>query len=68
MPEVEACWSTAGTSDLLLKVRVATAAALKRLLLRIRETAGVDRTRTTILLDTRFDRATDPAVLLKGTV
>ncbi len=66
IPEVEACWSTAGTSDLLLKVRAATPVALERLLLRIRETAGVDRTRTTILLDTRIDRATDPAVLLKG--
>ena len=64
IPEVEACWSTAGTSDLLLKVRAASPYALERLLLRIRQTAGVDRTRTTILLDTRFERGTDPAVVI----
>ena len=67
IPEVEACWSTAGTSDLLLKVRASGPVALERLLLRIRESAGVARTRTTILLDTRFERGTDPAVLMGET-
>jgi Lrp/AsnC family transcriptional regulator, leucine-responsive regulatory protein len=66
LPDVEACWSTAGSSDLLLKVRASTPVTLERLLVRIRETAGVDRTRTTVLLDTRFERGTDPAVLLAG--
>lgn len=64
LPDVEACWSTAGSSDLLLKVRASSPVTLERLLVRIRETAGVDRTRTTVLLDTRFERETDPAVLL----
>jgi Lrp/AsnC family leucine-responsive transcriptional regulator len=63
MPEVEACWSTAGTSDLLLKVRAGDPPAMERLLVRLRELAGVERTRTTILLDTRFERQPDPAAL-----
>lgn len=61
MPEVEACWSTAGTSDLLLKVRAGDPPAMERLLVRLRELPGVDRTRTTILLDTQFEREPDPA-------
>ena len=64
MPEVESCWTTAGTSDLLLKVRAASPVTLERLLVRIRELAGVDRTRTTVLLDTRFERQVGPATLL----
>lgn len=63
LPEVEACWSTAGTSDLLLRVRTGGPAGMERLLVRLRELVGVDRTRTTILLDTRFDRAADPRSL-----
>jgi Lrp/AsnC family leucine-responsive transcriptional regulator len=63
MPEVEACWSAAGTSDLLLKVRVGDPPAMEHLLVRLRELAGVDRTRTTILLDTHFEREPDPAAL-----
>jgi len=66
MPEVEACWSTAGTSDLLLKVRAPDPPAMERLLVRVRELVGVDRTRTTILLDTRFEREPDPAALGAG--
>jgi Lrp/AsnC family leucine-responsive transcriptional regulator len=63
MPEVEACWSAAGTSDLLLKVRAGDPPAMERLLVRLRELAGVERTRTTILLDTQFEREPDPAAL-----
>lgn len=63
-PEVEACWTTAGTSDLLIKVRASTPMTLERLLVRIREQLDVDRTRTTVLLDTRFEREVDPAALL----
>ena len=63
MPEVEACWSSAGTSDLILKVRVGDPPAMERLLVRLRELPGVDRTRTSILLDTQFEREPDPAAL-----
>lgn len=67
IPDVAACWSTAGSSDLLLKVTAASPVTLERLLVRIRETVGVDRTRTTVLLDTRFEREADPAVILADT-
>jgi Lrp/AsnC family leucine-responsive transcriptional regulator len=63
MPEVEACWSTAGTSDLLLRVRAGSAGGMERLLVRIRALRGVERTRTTILLAVRFEREPDPAAL-----
>jgi len=62
-PEVEACWSTAGTSDLLLKVRTADPVSMERLLIRLRELKGVDRTRSTVLLATRFERSTDPGAM-----
>jgi Lrp/AsnC family leucine-responsive transcriptional regulator len=64
MPEVEACWSTAGTSDLLLRVRAADPVALERLLVSIRALKGVERTRTTVLLAVRFERQPDPAALV----
>ena len=62
-PEVEACWSTAGAGDLMLKVRTADPAALERLLTRLREVRGVERTRSTVLLATRFERTSDPRAL-----
>lgn len=63
IPEVETCWSTAGTTDLILRVRTADAAALERLLVRVRSLPGVGRTRSTILLATRFTREPDPRSL-----
>jgi len=66
MPEVEACWSTAGTSDMLLRVRTADPVSMERLLVRLRELDGVDRTRTTVLLDTRFEREPDLSTLMGG--
>jgi Lrp/AsnC family transcriptional regulator, leucine-responsive regulatory protein len=62
-PEVEACWSTAGTSDLLLKVRTADPMSMERLLIRLRELKGVERTRSTVLLATRFERSSDPGAM-----
>ena len=62
MPEVETCWTTAGASDLMALVRAADPPGLERALLRVRELPGVERTRTTILLATRFDREPDPAL------
>lgn len=64
-PEVEVCWTTAGTSDLLCRVRTADAAAMERLLVGVRQVPGVVRTRTTVLLATRFEREPDPVVLLE---
>jgi len=64
--EIEACWSTAGVSDILLRVRSRDALAMERLLVRIREIPGVVRTRSTILLATQFSREADPVPLLAG--
>ncbi|MFN8098364.1 MAG: Lrp/AsnC family transcriptional regulator [Dermatophilaceae bacterium] len=54
VPEVEACHSVAGDANYLLKVRVATPAALEELLGRIRATAAVS-THTTIVLSTPWE-------------
>ena len=52
--EIESCWSVAGEESYILKVRVATPAALEDLLARIRAAANVS-TRTTIVLSTPYE-------------
>ena len=52
--EIEACHSVAGEESYVLKVRVATPAALEDLLARIRSAANV-RTRTTVVLSTPWE-------------
>jgi Lrp/AsnC family leucine-responsive transcriptional regulator len=55
---IEACHSVAGDESYILKVRIASPAALETLLAEIRATANV-RTRTTIVLSTPYEgRAT----------
>jgi Lrp/AsnC family leucine-responsive transcriptional regulator len=54
LAEIEACYSVAGDDFYLLLVRVATPAALERLLQEIRTAAGVT-TRTTVVLSTPFE-------------
>jgi Lrp/AsnC family leucine-responsive transcriptional regulator len=54
LTEIESCWSVAGDESYILKVRVATPAALEDLLARIRAAATVS-TRTTIVLSTPFE-------------
>jgi len=54
-PEVEECYSIAGADSLMLKVRTGTTQELEALLERIRATVGVERTRTTVALDTYFE-------------
>jgi Lrp/AsnC family leucine-responsive transcriptional regulator len=54
VPELESCWSVAGDESYILKVRVATPAALEDLLARIRAAANVS-TRTTIVLSTPYE-------------
>jgi Lrp/AsnC family leucine-responsive transcriptional regulator len=56
---IEACHSVAGDENYILKVRVATPAALEELLQQIRAAANVS-TRTTIVLSTPYEgRAPD---------
>jgi Lrp/AsnC family leucine-responsive transcriptional regulator len=52
--EIESCWSVAGDSSYLLKIRVATPHDLENLLARIRAAANVT-TRTTIVLSTPYE-------------
>lgn len=52
--EIESCWSVAGDESYILKVRVASPAALEDLLARVRAVANVS-TRTTIVLSTPYE-------------
>ena len=51
---IEACYSVAGEENYILKVRVASPAALENLLQEIRSAASVS-TRTTIVLSTAYE-------------
>jgi Lrp/AsnC family leucine-responsive transcriptional regulator len=53
-PEVEDCYSVAGETNYLLKVRTKTTADLEDLIRRLREKGGV-QTRTTIVLSIPFE-------------
>ncbi len=54
LPAIEACHSVAGDENYILKVRVASPAALEELLQQIRASASVS-TRTTIVLSTPYE-------------
>jgi Lrp/AsnC family leucine-responsive transcriptional regulator len=54
LAEIEACHSVAGEESYILKVRVATPAALEDLLARIRAAANLS-TRTTVVLSTPYE-------------
>jgi Lrp/AsnC family transcriptional regulator, leucine-responsive regulatory protein len=58
--EVEECHSIAGEDCLLTKVRTTDTAALTRLLLEMKKIPGVQRTLTTIVLSTHFERGIQP--------
>ncbi|WP_236789761.1 Lrp/AsnC family transcriptional regulator [Amycolatopsis sp. GM8] len=55
LPEVESCYAVAGDEAFVVKVRVSTVDDLERSLGRLRRIAGVARTRTTVVLSTRFE-------------
>lgn len=57
LPEIEACHSVAGVESYIVKVRVASPAALEALLAAIRARANVS-TRTTVVLSTPFEGRT----------
>jgi Lrp/AsnC family transcriptional regulator, leucine-responsive regulatory protein len=54
LSQIEACHSVAGEENYILKIRVASPAALEDLLQEIRAAAGVS-TRTTIVLSTPYE-------------
>jgi Lrp/AsnC family leucine-responsive transcriptional regulator len=53
--EIEDCWFVAGEEAFVVKVRVADVDALEQTLAALRRTPGVARTRTTVVLSTRFE-------------
>ena len=53
--EIEDCWFVAGEEAFVVKVRVADIDALEHTLGVLRRTEGVARTRTTVVLSTRFE-------------
>ncbi len=55
MPEIEDCWFVAGEESFLLKVRVADMPALEHAIATISRLPGVSRTRTTVVLSTRWE-------------
>jgi Lrp/AsnC family transcriptional regulator, leucine-responsive regulatory protein len=55
LSEVESCYFVAGDDTFVVKVRVTTVDDLERTLGRLRRLDGVARTRTTVVLSTRFE-------------
>ena len=60
LEEVEDCWFVAGDESFLVKVRVPDVAGLERTLSRLRRIRGVARTRTTVVLSTKWEGRTAP--------
>lgn len=55
MPEISDCFYVAGEEAFLLRVRVADIAALERIVASISRLRGVSRTRTTVVLSSRWE-------------
>jgi len=55
LDEVESCYAVAGDEAFVVKVRVGTVDELEQALGRLRRIDGVARTRTTVVLSTRFE-------------
>jgi Lrp/AsnC family transcriptional regulator, leucine-responsive regulatory protein len=55
IPEVEDCWRVAGTEDYVVKVRVSDMAALEAAINTMNRIRGVARTRTTVVLSTKWE-------------
>jgi Lrp/AsnC family leucine-responsive transcriptional regulator len=55
MPEITDCFYVAGEEAFLLRVRVQDIAALERVVAAISRIRGVARTRTTVVLSSRWE-------------
>ena len=60
-PEIEDCWFVAGEETFVVKVRVPDVAALEQAIGALNRIRGVARTRTTVVLSTRFEGRVRPA-------
>jgi len=61
VPEIEDCWFVAGEESYVVKVRVADVGALERMIGTLNAIRGVARTRTTVVLSTKFEGRVQPA-------
>lgn len=61
MPEIEDCWFVAGEETFVVKVRVPDVASLEQTIGALNRIRGVARTRTTVVLSTRFEGRVKPA-------
>ena len=55
LSEIEDCWFIAGDDSYMLKVRAADVDGLEKIIRRLSGTKGVSRTRTTIVLSTKWE-------------
>jgi len=55
VPEIEDCWFVAGDENFVTKVRAGDVAALEAVVTKLRRLRGVARTRTTVVLSTRWE-------------
>jgi len=60
MEEIESCYFMAGEESFLLKARLATIDELEQLIVRINRTPGVARTRTAVVLSTKWEERARP--------
>jgi len=68
VPEIEDCWVVAGDEAFIVKVRGPDVDALEHTLAVLRRIPGVARTRTTVVLSTRWEgRVQMPAVVDQST-
>lgn len=58
--QIEECHSVAGEDCLIIKLRVHSSLELSKILDRIRDIEGVDRTITAVVLETHFERGLQP--------
>lgn len=61
IPVVEDCWFVAGEETFVVKVRVADVAGLEATIRQLNAIPGVARTRTTVVLSTKFEDRVVPA-------
>jgi Lrp/AsnC family leucine-responsive transcriptional regulator len=66
LAEVESCYRVAGDESFVVKVRVATVDELEHALGRLRRIDGVARTRTTLVLSTRFESRPNTSEVTDG--
>ena len=66
VPEIEDCWAVAGEESYIIKVRVRGTSELEKLISDVNRIKGVARTRTTVVLSTKFESRTPPSAPSAG--